>query len=230
MPLPIGKILSSLREAKHLSQRDVAELLCRSGVNVTNQAVCKWENGNSLPNARQFIALCRIYDVRDVLDTFLDIPSSDIFDELNDNGREKALEYISLLRASGLYTAPKPDATRMLPLYLLGASAGTGQFLDNSDYELVSVGSDVPANANFGVYIAGDSMEPRYKNGQIVWVRQQQVLQNGEIGIFLYQGESYCKKLYRQNGELSLVSINPDYKPIVIEFGEELRVFGKVVN
>ena len=31
--------------------------------------------------------------------------------------------------------------------------------------------SSVPAGAEFGIYVSGDSMEPRYHSGQIVWVR-----------------------------------------------------------
>ena len=68
------------------------------------------------------------------------------------------------------------------------------------------------------------------QNGQIVWVRQQQGLNNGEVGIFLYQGSAYCKKLKLDGGRLRLVSINPAYEPIEIDRHSELRVFGKVVG
>lgn len=83
----------------------------------------------------------------------------------------------------------------MLPLYSLAVSAGTGQFLDSEDYDMTEVGPEVPDGANFGVRVAGDSMEPRFHDGQTVWVSQQHSLMTGEIGIFLYDGCAYLKQL-----------------------------------
>jgi len=119
---------------------------------------------------------------------------------------------------------------RILPLYALAVSAGTGEFLDGDDYDTVEVGEEVSAQADFGVRIAGDSMEPRFVHGQIVWVRRQEVLRPGEIGIFLYNGSGYCKRLERSGDGVALVSLNPRYAPIRVSPGDELRVFGKVVG
>lgn len=83
---------------------------------------------------------------------------------------------------------------RTLPLYSLAVSAGTGQFLDGEDYEMVEVGQEVPEGSNFGVRVAGDSMEPEFHDGQTVWVRQQRSLMTGDIGIFLYDGSAYLKQ------------------------------------
>ena len=82
------------------------------------------------------------------------------------------------------------------------------QFLDSDNYDLIEVGEDVPANTDFGVRIAGDSMEPRFRDGQIVWVHQQQTVENGEIGIFLYNGDSYCKKFSSTEDGVQLISLN----------------------
>ena len=67
-------------------------------------------------------------------------------------------------------------------------------------------------------------------DGQIVWVQQQQTIQSGEIGIFLYNGDAYCKKFESNNGGSSLISLNKAYEPIQITEMDELRVFGKVVG
>ena len=119
---------------------------------------------------------------------------------------------------------------RILPLYALAVSAGTGEFLDGDAFDTVEVGDEVSPQADFGVRIAGDSMEPRFVHGQIVWVKRQEALQPGEIGIFLYNGSGYCKRLERAGGRLSLVSLNRAYPPIRVSPGDELRVFGKVVG
>ena len=119
---------------------------------------------------------------------------------------------------------------RYLPLYQLAVSAGTGELLDGTDYDEVEVGDEVSADADFGVRIAGDSMEPRFVHGQIVWVHRQETLRSGEIGIFLYNGSGFCKRLERVGGRVSLVSLNPRYEPIRVTAADDLRVFGRVVG
>ena len=116
------------------------------------------------------------------------------------------------------------------PCYRLAVSAGTGELLDGADYDTVEVGDEVSPNADFGVRIAGDSMEPRFVHGQIVWVHRQETLRSGEIGVFLYNGAGYCKRFERAPGRVELVSLNPRYAPIRVAEGDELRVFGRVVG
>ena len=119
---------------------------------------------------------------------------------------------------------------RVLPLYHLAVSAGTGEFLDGTDYDTVEVGEEIASRADFGVRIAGDSMEPRFVHGQIVWVRRQEILRSGEIGVFLLNGSGYCMRLERDREGVSLVSLNPMYPPLRVREGDELRIFGKVVG
>lgn len=229
-----GQALAAARERMGFSQRELAARLTQHGVPVTNQAISKWEKGSTQPNATQFLTMCHVLQVSDVLGTFTDFRRVSPMEQLNRAGREKAEEYIRLLLCSGAYSArPVQESAarlRSLPLYHISVSAGTGQFLDSDHYDLVEVGDEVPMNANFGVRIAGDSMEPRFINGQIVWVHQQQGLESGEIGVFLYGGNAYCKKLSVKNGSVRLLSLNPEYAPIEIADGQDLRVFGKVVG
>jgi SOS-response transcriptional repressor LexA len=73
-------------------------------------------------------------------------------------------------------------------------------------------------------------MEPRFINGQIVFIRQQNILENGEIGIFLLDGEAYIKKLQNDSNGKFLISLNKDYKPIPIEEHSEFSILGKVIG
>ncbi len=231
MAYDIGNVLYRLRTEKKISQRALALLLCEKGVEVTNQAVSKWENGTTQPSAAQFIALCDILGVYDVVGEFSG-KKSGVLSGLNSRGREMAREYIELLRSNDKYseTEEKIIPIRKLPLYHISASAGTGQFLDSSNYELTEVGSEVPENANFGVRLAGDSMEPEYHDGDIVWVMQGQTLNSGEIGIFLYDGDVYCKELDLTEGNVRLRSLNHNYTPITVKDEDNFRIFGKVVS
>ena len=64
--------------------------------------------------------------------------------------------------------------------------------------------SSVPAGAEFGIYVSGDSMEPRYHSGQIVWVKRCEELECGDIGIFVYDDCGYLKK-YVELGDRLIV-------------------------
>ena len=229
MSKSIGEILNSKRRELGFSQAELASALAIDGIEVTNQAISKWETGSTLPNARQFLALCRALEIDDISGTFDGGSRGGLLAGLNTVGRKKALDYIELLRDSGRYgLQPEPVKTRTLPLYSLAVSAGTGQFLDSEDYDMTEVGPEVPDGANFGVRVAGDSMEPRFHDGQTVWVSQQYSLMTGEIGIFLYDGCAYLKQLVAGDGYLALHSLNPAYPDIRISPALPLRVLGKL--
>lgn len=231
--MKIGEILAHQREQQGLSQKELAQLLCGAGLTVTNQAISKWENGSTQPNASQFLTLCQVLKITDIGEAFLGLRADSPFRRLNDEGRKKAMEYIDLLERSGLYSNSSISAgavLRTLPLYQLPVSAGTGQFLDSDDYEPVEVDDCVPMSANFGVRIRGDSMMPRFEDGQVVWVRRQQTIEQGEIGIFLYNGDAYCKRFGAEGEYPALLSINEAYAPLIITENCDFRVFGKVVG
>lgn len=73
-------------------------------------------------------------------------------------------------------------------------------------------------------------MEPEYIDGQIVLVHQQDVLNDGEIGIFGYDNNAYCKKLSLSTAGTKLISLNSEYSPIEVPKNGVLHVFGKVLN
>ena len=227
----IGQLLSNRRKELGINQTELAETMSLRGFPVTNQEVSKWEKGATLPNAKQFLALCEILEIDDVRGEF-SCGSEGIFAGLCREGRRLALDYVQLLRDSGRYAnrREEPAYIRSLPLYSLAVSAGTGQFLDGEDYEMVEVGAEVPDGANFGVRVAGDSMEPEFHDGQTVWVRQQRSLMTGEIGIFLYDGNAYLKQLVALEHSMALHSLNPAYSDIVVSPELPLRVLGKVVR
>lgn len=231
--MQIGEILAACRKERGLSQMEVAERLTALGCEVSNQAVSKWEKDMTQPSARQFLTLCDVLEIEDIRGEFSG-GQAGVLSGLNPEGRRRAQDYIQLLRDSGRY-AVKPrlrevTPLRRLPLYSLAVSAGTGQFLDGEDYEMVEVGAEVPEGSNFGVRVAGDSMEPRFHNGQTVWVRQQRSLMTGEIGIFLYDGNAYLKQLVAGDGRVALHSLNPRYADIPISDALPLRVLGKVLT
>ena len=229
-----GDIICSFRKKKGLSQREFAALLAKRGVKVTNQAVSKWESGASLPNAIQFLIICDILDIVDIGGVFGN-KSYDIFNGLNEDGRRLVGQYANMLLDSGLYDdpsieAPRGTKIRVLPVYDLEAVAGKDRLLDLPDYTPTKVGNEVPISANFGIKIYGDSMEPEYHNGQIVWIQRQAKLEHGDVGVFTYEGNTYFKRLRDRVGGMRLQSIDSSYPDVIVSTPEIIVTLGKVAE
>ena len=228
-----GSILMQLRNKKGLSQTQFAEKLTDLGYPVLTQAISKWEKNVTRPNVLQFFAICQILEVYNINETFDILCSDNAYYSLNEEGQQKVREYTNVLAASGLFAKHVAEIIpfkRNLRKFNLPVSAGTGQFLDSDDFEEVEVGKEVPEEADFGVTISGDSMQPQFLDGQTIWVQRQETLQSGEIGIFYLDGDSYCKKLVQTDDGLYLVSLNPKYEPIPVKQNSSFTVFGKVVG
>ena len=231
MNISIGETLAELRKAKKFMQKDVAAKLASRGFKVSAKTIYNWEKNISQPGIPQFLALCDIFDVDDVLWRFAGIHKGP-YTGLNNDGRQKARELIDILFHVDMYRddpAESKKAPRLLRLYDISVSAGTGNFLDDSGFEMIEAPDYVPLGAHFALSVDGDSMEPLFQDGQIIWVKQQEALANGDIGIFLYSNEVYCKKLVIDNGKVYLTSLNPDYEDIEIKDGFGFKTIGKVV-
>lgn len=108
------------------------------------------------------------------------------------------------------------------------ASAGTGSWLgDDSSYSIINVPlTDESRKADFIIRVSGDSMEPIFYDGDKLLVVQSQVLDRGDIGVFILNNESYVKKL----GNSTLISINPAYSDIKYSKYDTIFVAGKVIG
>lgn len=94
---------------------------------------------------------------------------------------------------------------------------------------------DIPENINadFALRCKGDSMiDARIMDGDIVYIKQQPVVNNGEIAAVLIGDEATLKKVYLSGSTLTLLACNSSYEPFVYS-GEELnniRILGKAVG
>ena len=98
-----GVTLTKLRKRKHIKQSELAALLADRGISVTNQAISKWETGKTVPNAIQFLIICDIYGVEDVMSCFSD-GHTGFLSGLNADGRKMALELIQVFGESEKYS------------------------------------------------------------------------------------------------------------------------------
>lgn len=111
------------------------------------------------------------------------------------------------------------------------AAAGLGNPVDIPPSHTEQYPSDyVPPKTNFGVRISGTSMEPKIPDGSTVFVQATPALDNGEIGIFVLDGKSYCKRLKKDEETVRLHSINPQFEDIDIPPFSELRTLGRVLG
>lgn len=86
-------------------------------------------------------------------------------------------------------------------------------------------------NADFALQIQGDSMiGSRIYDGDIVFLRKQSYIENGQIGAFLIDGEATLKIFNKQNNTVMLLSSNPSYSPIVLSPDKENLILGKLIG
>ena len=116
-------------------------------------------------------------------------------------------------------------------VYELPASAGTGLFLDSDDYRMIKFRPNtIPRGTSFGVRISGFSMVPSIQDGEVVFVKRQPYLDDGDVGIFVLNGDAYCKR-YRSIGGVRLESDNSMFfHPIEVKESDDLRILGKVIG
>ena len=242
----LGRKIGEARRAAKLTQGELALRLRDFGVSVQTPAVNKWESGETVPNAYQLLALCHALDIRQGLAFFTGRVTAPA-EPLNTEGRRLLKHYRGYLESQDKYLSrtSAPAAVRVR-LSALPASAGTGDFLSEGEYEWVEFPeSVVPRGTDFAVRVHGNSMEPAYRDGQIVFFEQCDRLDPGEIGLFAYEGQGYIK-LYAESmpdsaeienymdsygivhPRVSLVSLNPDYPPV--EVSSPLTVFGRALN
>lgn len=109
-------------------------------------------------------------------------------------------------------------------------SAGTGVVdLDANHIERISYNGFIPNKYDAAFRVQGDSMEPVFQDGEIVFVVKDEDVRNGQIGVVLIDGEAFIKKMYVEGDKLRLVSLNRLYEDIIANGSNEISVYGRVV-
>ena len=106
-------------------------------------------------------------------------------------------------------------------------SAGSGSIQDDDlDMEVSFYEDEIPDNYDAIAYVVGNSMEPKIKNGDYLFIKNTPQVDYNTIGIFQVDGANYVKKL-RQG---YLESLNPDYEDIHLDESNDIRIIGEVVS
>lgn len=245
----VARQIAAARKRKGISMKELQRQLKLRGVEVGYASIVRWEAGETVPNAYQLLAICNALEIPDAYSYFMNGAA-----ELNEEGLRKLAAYREDLIASGRYAPVSPSKPKRavtyveMPVSTLGASAGTGEFLDSENIVMMRFPeSGVPAGADFAVRVVGDSMEPIYQNNQLVWVHICNTLNPGDVGIFVLDGEGYIKAYDERepdadasedyldsdgvmHRQVVLQSYNPKYEPRIVRPSSGFKICGRVLN
>lgn len=89
------------------------------------------------------------------------------------------------------------------------------------------------AKGTFALRCKGDSMiNARIFDGDIVFIREQPEVENGEIAAVLIEDEATLKRVYKTENSIELRPENPTFKPLYYQKEEmnKVRILGKAVG
>lgn len=229
-----------IREDNGLTQKE-----CADKFGLTLRAWQSYEQGVSEP---KYEVLCRIADEFNASTDYLlgrteikamagTTPAEQLdvsavekriierYTQLDENMRAVCVEVFRQLTGAAFPGEnEKPDIIVYSRMHRMKASAGAGYDLDNEDNWRDIRIYDCPEaeSADFAVEVDGDSMEPDYHDGEIVFIRLADEVPFGSVGLFIHDGKGYIK----ERGEKCLISRNPDYPDI---YGE-CKMIGVVIG
>lgn len=208
----LGNKLRSLRKEKGLTQVQLSkELNEKFSLNTDRVMISKWETGFQTPVVGTLKYIAKYFNVS------LDYLNGD---ELSDEN------------LFSKYTNIMPIKKKKFPL--LGEIAcGKPIYADENWEGYIESGADI--QADYCLRAKGDSMiNARILDGDIVFIRKQPIVENGEIAAVVIDDEATLKRVYYypKQGKLILNPENPAFEPLVY-IGEELNeieIIGKAVT
>lgn len=199
--MSFGSKLKEARKNKGYTQKELAGLL-----DATNTAVSNWENDINRPDMDTVEKLCGALNVSPKY-----FFSADLAD---------------VLSIPGVLPIPKTTKKPRLGVIACGDPILAVENLDGYD--------DVPDNihCDFTLICKGDSMiGARIHDGDVVYIRQQEEVENHEIAAVIIDEEAVTlKRVYRDNDHLVLMAENPTFPPIVVNGQHTARIIGKAVG
>ena len=96
------------------------------------------------------------------------------------------------------------------------------------DPEFPDVAVDGPLDADFALRVKGDSMEPEYLHGDLIYLKSTpDIPHEGATVAIAIDDEATLKRVYKHTDSVTLISNNPAYAPMVYSFVDHvIRVLG----
>lgn len=204
----------SERLTQAMSIRNMKQIDLVNATGIGKSSISTYIAGEYRPKQQNIYKLAKVLDVSEAWLLGYDVPM-----DRNSNDNYETYDNIY------------PIQTHKIPL--LGEIAcGTPIFITEDRESYVEVGTDI--KADFCLKAHGDSMiNARILDGDIVFIREQPMVENGEIAAVIIDDEATLKRVYYEQGESKIILSpeNAKYKPLVY-IGEELnsiRILGKAV-
>lgn len=233
----IGENIKQYRLQNGWTQQELG-----SKIGMSKNAIGNYEKGFRSPKKDTMFDLANAFNVS-IDDLFPPIQKDSssntpkiqtIYDELKPPRQAKVLTYAEKqLKEQRNEQSQPTEVSEVIQLYSYDyydhpASAGTGQYLNDVRVERIELPVDI--DADFVIPIKGDSMEPDYHDGDLVFIQTSVDLNNGVIGVFNYNGDAYIKQLVIDKDQAYLHSLNPVYKDMPITPDTDFRIIGEVVD
>ncbi|MDS2293868.1 S24 family peptidase [Streptococcus pneumoniae] len=233
----VGEKIKFLRKENGWTQSVLAEKMSTS-----KQTISKYEKGIIKVNQDTIFKLADIFGVS--IDSFFPpiieeiattSPVQAIYDQLTPPRQAKALTYLKkqLLEqknenivSENIISLDDYRESKTLPVIGV-VTAGNGITQDdNLNMEKCFYTDEIPDDYDAIAYVVGNSMEPKIKNGDYLFIKNTPQVDYNTIGIFQVDGANYVKKL-RQG---YLESLNPDCADIQLDESNDIRTIGEVVS
>lgn len=200
--MKVSEYIKILRTQKGISQEELGKI-----VGVQRAAVQKWESGATQNLKRTTIQKLAEY--------FSVSPAGFIDDDLN----------------TDIFTYENIQPIQLKKFPILGEIACGQPIYANEEYEtFIEASSDI--KADFCLVAKGDSMiNARIFDGDVVFIKSQPYVDNGEIAAVIINDEATLKRVYKYDNRVELRPENPTHKVLNYE-GEELnhiKILGKAV-
>lgn len=230
--MSFGKRLTELRQLKNLSQVDMAQAL-----GIAKSTYHGYENDKREPDIQKIKAICKtlkisadeLFNLTDIQPHY-DNEDTEMLKKLSQLDVFDKKAVIALLNAlSERQNAPKTHSeSQFLYLDIFPISS------DEADNAVSSLGTpalkvkntSMSQNSDFLVRIPGDSMLPRFSDGDLLLIKKQNTLKSGDYGLFRINGRYYI----RQYGIDRLISLNTEYRDIFISDNDDFKIIGKILG
>lgn len=116
-----------------------------------------------------------------------------------------------------------------LKVPMIGKVAAGQPIMAEQDFETFV---DTPVKCDAALTVEGDSMAPGFQSGDIVYIRCQPDVRDGQIAVVLIDDSATLKHVYHDPDGLTLISDNPAYAPIRVNGTEHdyIAIYGIVVG
>ena len=216
--------LKQLMDARQIRQVDILEAAdpyCRAhGVALGKNDLSQYVSGKVEPGQKKLTILGLALGVSEAWLMGYDVPMQRNITPTTGLDDIHTSEYIKNLI---------PIETKKIPL--LGTIAAGEPIYADEDFEsYVEVGAGV--RCDFALRVKGDSMiNARIHDGDIVFIRKQDTVNQGEIAVVLIGDEATLKRFRRYGNHIVLQSENPEIHDIEFELGEDvnMKILGKAV-